>query len=366
VGTRRGAGGRRRASGAAVVLALAGGLVGAACAPAGGASRAGDAPAAPATASATGRAVPSAGCAAPAPAPLDDARQTMTVDGAARWYLLTTPPAGVGPRARPVVLDLHGLGEGAQIHATTTQFGAKAAATGFIAAFPEGTGTPVGWDLDNKAARNPDIDFLSALLRRLESTMCVDTSRLYVTGLSDGALMTSVLACTMAGTFAAFAPVSGISMPTPCHPGRRVPILTFHGTADPILYFNGGVGTGVLDHALGGGPAPPSTTLPPARLNGPGIPAAVRAWAALDGCHPAGRDARPHPHIVLRTYRCPTGAAVEFYIVVGGGHAWPGSRFSAAIASITGPTTFEVRATDVIWQFFRRYQLPRPRAAHPG
>ena len=243
----------------AVALALAGGLLAAACS--GGATSAGPggspAQGTPAAAdSGTGPAVPSAGCSAPPPAPMDNVKQTITVDGTERWYLITTPAAGVGPKARPVVFDIHGLGEGAQIHAYTTQFGAKAAATGFIAVFPEGTGTPAAWDLGTKSVDNPDIDFFAAVLHSLEATMCVDISRLYATGLSDGALMTSLLACKMAGTFAAFAPVSGISMPSPCRPGRRVPILTFHGTADPILYFNGGVGTGVLKHVLEGGPAP--------------------------------------------------------------------------------------------------------------
>ena len=89
----------------------------------------------------------------------------------------------------------------------------------------------------------------------------------------------------MANRFAAFAPVAGIVMPSPCDPGRKVPILAFHGTVDPILYFNGGVGTAVLNHALGGGPAPTTTTAPPTELNGKGYPANVKAWATKDGCN---------------------------------------------------------------------------------
>ena len=57
--------------------------------------------------------------------------------------------------------------------------------------------------------------------------------------------------------------------------------------------------------------------------------------------------------MILRTYRCPPGAAVEFTIVFGGGHAWPGSQFSA----IKGPSTSEINATDLIWNFFRRHRL---------
>ena len=61
--------------------------------------------------------------------------------------------------------------------------------------------------------------------------------------------------------------------------------------------------------------------------------------------------------IILRTYRCPSGTDVEFYIILGGGHAWPGSKFTQSISSLTGYTTFQINATDVIWQFFRRFSL---------
>ncbi len=309
----------------------------------------------------TGPPVPSTGCSAATPAlaraPVTELRQNITVDGVARWYLLTTPPPHPGAGPLPVVVDLHGLGEGATVHALTTQFSAKATASNFIAVFPNGTGSPVGWDIAADAHPNHDIDFMNAMLDTLEASLCIDTSRIYATGLSDGALMTSLLACTMANRFAAFAPVAGIVMDSPCHPGRRIPILAFHGTADPILHFNGGVGTAVLNHVLGSGPAPPPTTQPPANLKGGGYPLFVREWAAKDGCNLRSTDKRLAAQVILRTYRCPPGAAVEFYIVVGGGHAWPGSKISAALASITGPSTFEINATDLIWQFFREHRL---------
>ncbi len=307
------------------------------------------------------RPVASTGCSSPGPAaaPVTEQRQNITVDGVARWYLLTTPPTQTGAKPRPVVVDLHGLAEGATLHADTTQFSPKAQADGFIVVFPEGTGSPVGWDIAPATSAHPnhDIDFMNVMLNSLEAEQCVDTSRIYATGLSDGALFTSLLACTMANRFAAFAPVAGVVMPSPCRPGRKVPILAFHGTADPILHFNGGIGTAVLNHALGKGPTPPSTTLPPPNLNGKGYPANVKAWAAKDGCNPKATDTKVSAHVILRTYRCPPGAAVEFYIVLGGGHAWPGSKISAELSSITGPSTFEINATDIIWKFFQQHSL---------
>jgi len=301
---------------------------------------------------------PSGGCSLPASPELTLAKQTLDVDGAARWYLISTPPPATAVRPEALVLDFHGLDEGAGLEALTTQFGPLAQKDRFMAAFPEGTGVPVGWNTSTGAASNPDLAFVSQLLDHLEATRCVDESRIYATGLSDGAFMTSLLACAMANRIAAFAPVSGVQLDTPCAATRAVPMLVFHGTADPILYFNGGLGTAVLGHALGdtSGPAP-SIKVPAAKLNGPGYPATVAAWAKRDGCGARAVDTKVSPHVILRTYPCPSGTAVEFYIVLGGGHAWPSSGFSKMIAAVTGPTTFEINATTTIWKFFQRFQL---------
>jgi polyhydroxybutyrate depolymerase len=305
-----------------------------------------------------------------------DQRVGLTVDGAPRWYLLTTPsptaPRVIDPAAtttaaravvsvpRPLVLDFHGLAEGAVIHSVTTRFGALAQQEHFAVAFPNGTGSPVQWDTTDHAATNPDLQYVRALLTQVESTECIDLSRVYASGFSDGSFMVSLLACTMSDRFAAIAAVSGLQFDPPCPSTRRVPIITFHGTADPILYFNGGIGTAALQRILGtghpGGAAATSTT-EPFRLDGPGYPATVRAWAAKDGCAAGPTDVTIASTIIRRTYHCPRGSAVQFYIIVGGGHAWPGSRFSQSISSITGTTTFAINATSLIWAFFQRFQL---------
>lgn len=59
--------------------------------------------------------------------------------------------------------------------------------------------------------------------------------------------------------------------------------------------------------------------------------------------------------VTLRTYTCPPGADLEFYVIIGGGHAWPGSEFSQQVASAVGFTTMDIGATALIWEFFRRF-----------
>ena len=120
-----------------------------------------------------GKPVPSSGCKKPVAASVTDQRNELTVSDTTRWYLLTTPapstpsatsPKGTTPIPRPVVVDFHGLAEGATVHAVTTQFGQLGQKDGFIAVYPNGTGTPVQWDVSPTQTPNPDIEFVQALL----------------------------------------------------------------------------------------------------------------------------------------------------------------------------------------------------------
>jgi polyhydroxybutyrate depolymerase len=306
-------------------------------------------------------AVPSAGCEGGASPQAELEEATLDVRGASRRYLVSSPAWESGGDPLPLVVDFHGLAEGADVHAQMTQLGPLGVEEGFVTVFPHGTGQPVRWDVEPDVDANDDLAYVGALLDTLESERCIDTSRVYATGLSNGAMMSSVVACTMTDRFAAIAPVAGIALPDGCDPSRPIPILTFHGTADPILLFNGGVGTGVLNSALGGGGGETTTTtMPPADLEGPGYPETVRQWAALNGCDESSTDEDVSDTVLLRSYDCPPEAPAEFYVVEGGGHSWPSSEFSRSIERIVGPTTFDIDASALAWAFFQEFSLPAP------
>jgi polyhydroxybutyrate depolymerase len=306
-------------------------------------------------------AVPSAGCDGAGAQPQADlVEATFDVGGVARRYLLSAPATDGETGPLPLVLDFHGLAEGADVHAGMTQLGPMGVEEGFVTVFPHGTGEPVRWDVGTDPAANADLAYVQALLDRVEAERCVDTSRVYATGLSNGAMMASTVACTMADRVAAVAPVAGLALPEPCEPARPVPVLTVHGTADPILLFNGGIGTGALTAALSGAEAAPTTTAP-TDLDGQGYPDTVRRWAELDGCDvSSAADERVSDEVIRRTFDCPEDAPVEFLIVEGGGHSWPSSEFSRSIERVVGPTTTDIDASAEAWRFFQRFALVSP------
>lgn len=307
---------------------------------------------------------PSEGCSAAPPTSdlVNEARQ-LDSEGEARDYLVTIPAAASTAGPVPVVVDLHGLLEGDVIHSTMSKFSDLGIKEGFAVITPNGSGVPLGWKASKPYETNTDMVFINKVMDTVESEFCIDTTRRYATGLSNGAIMTSALACAQPLDFAAVAPVAGIGTLKECDSKTPMPVLAIHGTADPILVFNGGVGD--LSQLLGTADpsaAPQVTALPEADLNGPGYPSHVAEWAKRNGCEPKPTDSNlPHTDgnpdlsVIRRVYDCPKGQDTEFYIVVGGGHSWPGSEFSKSIGAIVGPTSFDFMAAEVQWEFFKKF-----------
>ena len=297
---------------------------------------------------------PSAGCGTSAASAVEWQRNELSVRGAERWYLLTVPESHDGETPMPLVLDFHGFSEGAQIHTMMSEMAPAAAQRGFVVALPNGTQEPVRWDTGVDPAANDDLAYVIELLDRLERDLCIDTSRVYATGLSNGAFMSSAIACALTDRVAAVAPVAGATVA--CETlDRPMPVYAIHGTADPILLVNGGVDASRLP---GGDAQAPPNTLPPVNLTGAGYPQTMVDWAARNGCDESYEDRRMAEDVIRRMWDCPAGADTEFVIVEDGGHSWPGSEFSGQIESIIGPTTASFAATDTMWDFFDRFTVP--------
>ena len=290
-----------------------------------------------------------------------ETKQTLAAPSGERWYFRHVPPAHDGTTPVPLVLDLHGYSEGATVHQLMSGLGAFGDDHGFVTITPEGTGPVPQWDT---ALDGPDVKFVGNLLDTVEEQLCVDTNRIYVTGLSNGAFMTSAVACAYSGRVAAVAPVAGVRDLAGCHFDRPVPIVAFHGTADGYVSFTGGLGEKALDL-----PAPDGSgrsirdVASPEQLSGAGgtesVPEIMQAWADRNGCDPGTEEHSVASDVVDVAYDCPPAAATELYRVEGGGHTWPGSDFSVSIANIVGPTTMSVSADEIMWKFFVAHPLTK-------
>jgi polyhydroxybutyrate depolymerase len=301
----------------------------------------------------------SAGCAAAQTVTPGSSNQVLAAGGDEGAYVREVPPSYSGRTPLPVVIDLHGWGESAAFQVKVAKLGDYGAAHGFITITPQVTEPALVWRLGSSGK---DVVFIGALLDTVEKTLCVDTNRIYVTGYSYGAFLTSTLACVYARRIAAVAPVAGIQNPAGCHPSRPVPVVAFHGTADPFVPYLGGIGSASLKL-----PAPDGShrTLGQAlgkkasKFKGPTIPDNTAAWAKRNGCAPSPTERSVATRVTLITYSCPKGDAVELYRVTRGGHAWPGSPVSKAIAPVVGYTTMAISADQIMWAFFVAHPLRR-------
>src|SRR5581483_5554966 len=118
----------------------------------------------------------------------------------------------------------------------------------FLLAFPDGVdknwndGRP---DVDSKAHKEnvDDVGFISALIDDVGAKLPLDSARVYATGISNGAIMSTRLACELAGRIAAVGLVVGTApqgFQSTCEPGRPVPVIAFLSRDDPLVPFEGG------------------------------------------------------------------------------------------------------------------------------
>jgi polyhydroxybutyrate depolymerase len=287
----------------------------------------------------------SAGCAARRPVASGISQHTIRSGGRTRVYELDVPAGYAGNVPYALVFGLHALTVDYRFVPSMTGF-ADGARYRFIGVSPSGLvakGTPY-WD----AAPTPDnydVTFIAHLLDALESELCIDPARVFSTGMSNGAQMSSLLACRLSTRITAIAPVSGEEFLAPCA-GGPVPIMAFHGTADPILpYAGGGLNAtriAELYYYRGHLPAGLPTPL--------GIDASMALWARHNKCSPQPVERRITPHVSVRTWQhC--AAATVLYIIHGGGHQWPGQP-QPAFDKEFGPGTKEINATDLMFHFF--------------
>lgn len=249
-------------------------------------------------------------------------QRTLMSGGKERAYRLFVPPAYDGRTALPIVLDMHGSGGTSAGQARNSGFEDVAKREGFIVASLQGDGNR--WNVPVRDNRPDDVAYVSDVIDDVSAQLCADKTRVYATGFSGGARMSSLLACKLGNRLAAIAPVSGLRWPAPCT-GRTIPVLTFHGLADPQNPYDGkaeGRGDEWLES----------------------VPDALAGWAAHNGCDPKVIFEDPAgPLSTMRYAGCRDGAEVRMIRIDGLGHTW---------------TRKEVDTTEVMWQFFKSHRLP--------
>lgn len=270
------------------------------------------------------------------PFPPGDSVRTMQSGGVTRTYRLHVPRAYDAKTPMPLVLNFHGYASNARGMESYTGMATKADGAGFITVAPEGTGSPQQWFVPAGAPGNTDNGaFVRDLVKDLTGLLNIDADRVYAAGISNGGTMVLLLGCNLPDLIAAVAPVAG-SYGSGCQNPRHAAIVAFNGTADPNVPFEGGPTFTGPEHTPSG-----------ARTNS--ARAALRVWAQSGGASGDAVSERIASDVILEKY----SNDVWLYVIEGGGHTWPGATQEAAAP--LGKTTRSIKATDLLWEFFRTH-----------
>lgn len=290
----------------------------------------------------------------------------IAVAGVQRDYLLVAgEPLPPGPR--PLVLLLHGhLGTAANALGTgprpspLSQWLRIAERERIYVAALQGLVGPdhhTGWrDCRGDDSRNPaadDVAFAAAVAHELIDDGRVDSARIYVMGMSNGAMMSFRLALEMQPAPAAIAAVSGaMAAHSGCvQPQRPVSVLIIQGTADPLVPYQGG--------AVGLGHHRTSEVI--------GAEAGRDFWLQADGLSRETPRLDEIPHLGLddtraqrMIYGAPGGPQVEFIRIVDGGHVEPSRAFhyGRLYGRIVGEQNHDFESAEEAWRFFAGQHAP--------
>ncbi|MBI4908197.1 MAG: hypothetical protein HY820_31515 [Acidobacteria bacterium] len=137
----------------------------------------------------------------------EPSQESIVVDGRTRTYLLYSPPAR--PSRLPLVLVLQGSGGDAARMVRASAFHTLGAIlvvypNGYQKKWNDGRNIP-SWLAHRENV--DDIKFLSALIDSMVTKHNADPARVYITGISNGGLMSHRAGCELSDKVAAIAPV---------------------------------------------------------------------------------------------------------------------------------------------------------------
>jgi len=235
------------------------------------------------------------------------------IDGRTRVVIVYIPRGYRPSHASPLLLSLHGTGQTAAKQESGTKLDGTADEHTFIVAYPQGARpakTGFAWNIPGVPVPpgtgpgpvTDDLSFLRQTISMLRQHYCVDAQRIYTSGFSGGARMSSQLACDPRSGLAGLAAVSGLRAPLPCAGTRPVAVIAIHGTGDTVDPYNGH-GAAYWTYS---------------------VPVAAERWATHNGCAAKSSVSKLNPITTITRYEsCRQSASVVLYSLAGKPHGWP-------------------------------------------
>jgi polyhydroxybutyrate depolymerase len=273
--------------------------------------------------------------------------------GDQRDVFLHFPPQYDGASQLPLIIVLHGGGGSAAQVQRHTQMDEDADDYGFVVAYPNGSGrledNILTWNAGHCCgyALNHNIDdiaFLESVIDSLLSEYAIDPNRVYLTGISNGGMMSYRAAAELPEKIAGIAPIAGTiggqvegtgPIILPSAPSQPVSVIAFHGMQDNNVLYDGGIGEDQID--AGRSDVPVETS--------------IDFWLDADGCEvQPSTQTQANGNIIIETYSgCDAGTNVVLVTIVDGGHAWPGAPRKGLVSDAPNQ---DIYANEMMLEFF--------------
>ncbi len=243
--------------------------------------------------------------------------------GVERTYFVHVPEGYAANESWPVIVGLHGFDWRADAWFDAT-WKASAQDIGHILVVPQAI------DRDwAEQSREPDVPFILGALDDAAQRICIDSTRVYASGASDGAHMVTRLACEAGDRFAAVRPYIGGYYPDlfeseGCDQPVPVPMTSYVGTLEPYYDLETSIGAGVV------------------------------LWAERNGC--TGEPVTEEVAVgvtVTRYEDCAQDATVELYTLEDLGHK--PAQVECAGNDYTLCLTYPFDTTGTMLEFFAQY-----------
>jgi poly(3-hydroxybutyrate) depolymerase len=285
------------------------------------------------------------GAVAGTPSKIADFELSLTIGGQQRRAVVVNAPTD--GTTRPAVLVLHGGMGSAAVMRANSGFDGVARAEGFMVVYAQGTAFAgderhawnTGYLLRRQVQDADDIAYFDALIDRLTGEHGADPERIFMTGGSNGGMMTFVYAVARAERLAAIAPVVSAMFTFDQRPAVPLPILMINGAKDEEVPLEGGMSRNPLVRRAQEAPYKPLSEIIEFWVKSnrsAATPQVQRQGTLTTTVHEAGAD----------------GAQTISIVDSAGGHGWPGTRArrqgNQPITSFSG--------AERIWEFFRDHR----------
>lgn len=276
--------------------------------------------------------------------------------GASRNYLLHIPENIRQGDRLPLVIALHGAFSTGRVFEKQTGFSRLADREAFIVAYPSGGlglfGFLKHWNAGHccgKAAADnvDDVGFLLAVIDDIKGRFPIDTTRIYMTGFSNGGMLAYRFAAEKTDILAAAAPMAASAggragkndplwiIP---QPADKLPMIVFHATDDLNVPFSGGISPkkgGEREYLS--------------------VEESLDIWIRANNCNPDAKvetlyGGRVHKFIWNENQP----DEISLYAIDHWGHKWPGKFFTDRLKPDDSLKGFD--AAEIIWEFFKKHQ----------